>query len=137
MPSTLGRFSQPLALVLLDGGCKKGIIVKPVYIHNYGLAPGVVVFQAFWATLGCHLARECRRHVPDFRLIFEGPRRGPLIFSLIFGCQSRHPGEVAKGRSILNSVFRRVQASLGARPEHRALFCAFICIFHGLAGARP
>ena len=51
----LGILFQPLALVLLDGGRKKGIIVKPVYIHNYGLAPGVVVFQAFWATLGCHL----------------------------------------------------------------------------------
>ena len=62
-PCNFGHSSQPLALVLLDGGRKKGIIVKPVYIHNYGLAPGVVVFQAFWATLGCHLSREFRRHV--------------------------------------------------------------------------
>ena len=66
-PCNFGHSSQPLALVLLDGGRKKGIIVKPVYIHNYGLAPGVVVFQAFWATLGCHLSREFRRHVPVFR----------------------------------------------------------------------
>jgi len=63
--------SQPLALVLLDGGCKKGIIVKPVYIHKIGLAPGVVVFQAFWATLGCHLSGGFWRHVPDFRLFLR------------------------------------------------------------------
>ena len=70
-PCNFGHSSQPLALVLLDGGRKKGIIVKPVYIHKYGLAPGVVVFQAFWATLGCHLSGGFWRHVPDFQAILR------------------------------------------------------------------
>jgi hypothetical protein len=74
----LGILFQPLALVLLDGGRKKGIIVKPVYIHNYGLAPGVVVFQAFWATLGCHLSGGFWRHVPDFQGFLECSTSAPL-----------------------------------------------------------